>query len=111
RPKNSEYLNTLGVALYRVRRYNEAVRRLDEAVQAHGRGGIPEDWLFLAMAYHRLEKTAEARRWMEKAARRVDENANAEKTSGGSAPLPWGRRLQLDLFRRQAEALLPPGQP
>jgi hypothetical protein len=56
----------LGAALYRAGRIDEAIARLDESVQAFG-GGVPQDWVFLAMAHHRKGRTDEARRWLEKA--------------------------------------------
>ena len=45
-------LNTLGAALYRAGRIDEAIVRLDESVKAGG-GGVPQDWVFLAMAHHK----------------------------------------------------------
>ncbi len=110
-PKNAGYLNTLGVVRYRAGRYDDAVRRLEEAVQVRGQGGTPVDWLFLAMAQQRLGRPAEARRQLEKAVRWLDENAIPGKTPEETVPLSWSHRLELDLFRRQAEALLPSDPP
>jgi hypothetical protein len=70
-----------------------------------------EDWLFLAMAHHGAGRPAQGRPWLEKAVRWLDENAIPEKTPEGTVPLPWLRRLELDLLRRQAEALLSPNPP
>jgi tetratricopeptide (TPR) repeat protein len=62
-PSQGVSLNTLGVALYRVGRYDEAVKTLLEADRfnavAFG-GPIPGDWAFLAMAYHRLGQKDQA---------------------------------------------------
>ena len=58
-------LNTLGAALYRAGRIDEAIARLDERVEAFG-GGFPADWAFLAMAHHKKGHAEEARRWLEK---------------------------------------------
>src|SRR5262249_38609819 len=41
-PKSRRFLNTLAAALYRAGRFAEAREKLDAAVQAHGRGGMPE---------------------------------------------------------------------
>src|SRR5262249_46078771 len=60
-------LNTLGIALYRAGQLDLSIQRLNEAVQVHGKGGTAYDWLFLAMAHHRLGQADEARKWMEKA--------------------------------------------
>jgi WD40 repeat protein len=63
-PDFSSSLNTLGAALYRAGCFEEAIRRLEEAIQIRG-GEHPGDWPFLAMAHHRLGHGAEARRWLE----------------------------------------------
>jgi tetratricopeptide (TPR) repeat protein len=59
-------LNTLGAALYRAGRYDEAIRRLNEGSERRGGASTPDDWPFLAMAHHRLGHQAEARRWLDK---------------------------------------------
>ena len=63
-PGNGPYLNTLGVARYRAGQYREALADLDRSLKLSAvefRGEIPGDLAFIAMAYHRLEKSAEAR--------------------------------------------------
>ena len=62
------YLNTLGAALYRAGRFEDAIRRLDEGIQLKGGTSEPRDWVFLAMAHHRLGHRDEARRYLESAA-------------------------------------------
>ncbi len=57
-PDNRDHLRTLGVALYRLGRYQEAVEELTASNQLTG--GLPSATSFLAMAYHRLGQTAEA---------------------------------------------------
>ncbi len=66
-PKSHAYVNTLGAALYRNGQFADAVKALEQAIALRGEG-VPEDWLFLAMAQHRLGNAAEARRWLEKSA-------------------------------------------
>jgi WD40 repeat protein/tetratricopeptide (TPR) repeat protein/tRNA A-37 threonylcarbamoyl transferase component Bud32 len=105
-PGDPVCLNTLGAALYRADRFNEAVGRLEEAVRAHGQGGNPEDLLVLALAYHRLGNAEEAHRWLKKAVRWLDEKTAAQKSPDAVAPLPWDRRMELDLLRREAERAL-----
>jgi tetratricopeptide (TPR) repeat protein len=56
-PRSGFYLNTLGVAQYRMGQYAEAVKTLetsDEINSAGPTGPLPDDAAFLAMAYHRL---------------------------------------------------------
>jgi WD40 repeat protein/tetratricopeptide (TPR) repeat protein len=105
-PKNANYLNTLGVALYRARRYDAAVQRLNESIKASGGSGLYVDWLFLAMAHHRLGHKDEARKWLDKAVQWIEQANRAQgKGSAGSAQ-HWTQRLQAPLLRREAEALL-----
>jgi tetratricopeptide (TPR) repeat protein len=60
-------LNTLGGALYRAGRFEDSIRRLEEAFRLRGDGrGFPDDWLLLAMVYHRLGNREEARRWLDR---------------------------------------------
>jgi WD40 repeat protein/tetratricopeptide (TPR) repeat protein len=108
--------NTLGVALYRAGKFEEAIRRLNEAgkrradarkKQAAGAGASPAegpfaawDWLFLAMAHQRLGHTTEARAWLDRANGCPDPD-----------PLRWDQRLELDWFRREAEGLIKPESP
>jgi tetratricopeptide (TPR) repeat protein len=58
-------LNTLGAALYRAGRIDEAIVRLDESVKV-GEGGVPQDWVYLAMAHHKKGNREEAIRWLDK---------------------------------------------
>jgi hypothetical protein len=63
---------------------NESVRRR--------KGGDAFDWLFLALAHAKLGRPDEARRWYDRAARRMD------------APPP--RDAALGLLRAEAASLL-----
>ncbi|MFG0252666.1 MAG: hypothetical protein ACF8NJ_07340 [Phycisphaerales bacterium JB038] len=58
------YLNTLGVAQYRMALYPEALATLEKADQLNG--GIPEDIAFLVMLHHRLGDEAQAQRQMQR---------------------------------------------
>ncbi len=89
-------LNTLGAALYRPGRVDEAIARLDESVKASGGVGVPEDWAFLAMAHYKKGNGEEARRWLERLrSRKPDQKA------GFSIYL-----VECRLLLREAEALL-----
>jgi tetratricopeptide (TPR) repeat protein len=106
-PKEPDILKTLGVLLYRTGRYEEAIRRLNESIAARDGVGIYVDWFFLALAHHRLGHVVEARRWLDKAVQWIEQN-DRPKTEGAT-PLPWYRRLLLQLFRREAEVALQSG--
>ncbi len=95
-------LRTLGAALCRAGRFEEALARLREAIKASGGEGSALDWLFLAMTEQRLGHTDEAKRWLAKAARHIDDAAK-DKTA---EPLSWEERTELQLLRREAETLL-----
>jgi tetratricopeptide (TPR) repeat protein len=87
---NAAYLNTLGVAFYRAGNLQAATESLQRSMAQHGQGGIPEDWFFLAMIYHKLGDRDQAKNWMDKADRATTANPKPE----------WL------LFRREAEAVL-----
>jgi hypothetical protein len=68
-------------------------------MKAHGRGGVVEDWLFLAMAHCRLGEMNRARRWFTKAAEALDREEP-------DSTVAWYERLQRRLLRREADELL-----
>jgi tetratricopeptide (TPR) repeat protein len=92
-----ECVSTLGCLLYRAGQYEQAVRRLEEAQRLHPGGGTGLEWLFLAMAHHRLSHAAEAKQCLGRATRWID--AEGEKVG-------WSQRLEVHLIRREAEALV-----
>jgi tetratricopeptide (TPR) repeat protein len=62
-PDNCEYLNTLGVALYRVGQYQKALETLTRsdqlAAEAYG-SSLPRDLAFAAMSYFQLDRREQA---------------------------------------------------
>ena len=110
KPTN-DYLNTLGIALYRAGQFEPAIQRLNEAIRVHGKEGTAADWLFLAMAHHRLGKADEARKWLDKAGRWIDTAQEARSTESTGSGQPWNQRLVIELFRREAETLLKGAKP
>jgi tetratricopeptide (TPR) repeat protein len=111
-------LNTLGAALYRAGKYPEAIERLKESVRLSKSGeGSEADWIFLAMAYHRLGRATEAREWLDKAVRAA---AGASESAGDAArPDPphgcWQDVIHRAILLGEARALidrrLPGGPP
>jgi tetratricopeptide (TPR) repeat protein len=89
------YLIALGAALYRAGRYDEAVRRLAEGIQARGGESVPADWAFLAMAHHRLGHRAEVRRWLDRLQRYQPDSDQG-----------FWSELEIRLLRREAEAVI-----
>src|SRR5262249_29409246 len=99
--ERSDVLNTLGAALYRAGRFEEAIRRLNESSNTRGDEGVPKGFAFLAMAHHRLGHQDDAKHWLDKLiASQVNE------VPGSS----WDD-LEIRILRREAEALILGGRP
>jgi tetratricopeptide (TPR) repeat protein len=92
----SAYLGVLGASLYRAGRYDEAIRRLEEAIEAGGGVNEPADRAFLAMAHHRLDHHDEARRWLDR----------LRQHQPSTAPAQFWDELEIRLLRSEAEAVV-----
>jgi WD40 repeat protein/serine/threonine protein kinase/tetratricopeptide (TPR) repeat protein len=112
RPGDYASLNTLGAALYRSGEYSAAIEQLNEARKKSGKGGSAFDWLFLAMAHQRTGQTAQARQSLDKAVQTIN-RAALEQTEGAApaAALSWNERLELQILRREAEAIVNGAKP
>ena len=66
-------------------------------------------WLFQAMTQHRLGHAEEARGWLKKAVKDLDQPPSERPQDGAGGA--WNRRLTLQLLRREAEELLGIKQP
>ena len=104
RPHDAELRKTLGAALVRAGRPRQAISALEESVRLNGHGGNAFDWLFLALAHHRLGHSkqataalAAARDWIAHG----DERAIPDPYLW--SPLRWYTKLELDLLLREAE--------
>jgi WD40 repeat protein len=100
-PNNGSYLNTLGMALYRVEQYQQALdtlMRSDQINAARHKGSTPADLAFLAMAYQRLGSKAKAR----------EELARLRETMKNPR---WINDPQAQAFQSEAEALLKDSKP
>jgi WD40 repeat protein/tetratricopeptide (TPR) repeat protein len=95
--KSTVYRLTLGAALYRA-------GQIDEAVKLLGQG----EWsgLFLAMARHRLGHFEEARQGLDKGIRWFDQTPQQKRAGALETPLPWNVRLEFQILRREAQALI-----
>ena len=94
-PENGTYSKTLGVALYRVGRYEqalEALRRATALDTAKNGGPTPTELAFLAMAHWQLGDKPQARSWYDKAVQWMDKNQTKDEELIG--------------FRAEAAALL-----
>jgi serine/threonine protein kinase/WD40 repeat protein/Flp pilus assembly protein TadD len=61
RRERNRFTSTRGAVLYRAGRFEEAAKVLHEAISLHAEGGAFHDWLFLALAEHRLDHLAAAK--------------------------------------------------
>jgi serine/threonine-protein kinase len=72
-PQEGNYHNTLGVALYRAERWEDAIAALEKSMKLR-KGGDSNDWFFLAMAHWQLGEKEKAREWYERAVQWMDRN-------------------------------------
>jgi tetratricopeptide (TPR) repeat protein len=86
----------LGAALYRAGRFAEAVRRLEEGIQKRNGRSVEADWVFLAMAHHRLGHRAAARRWLDR----------LREHQPSTDPHQFWNELEMRLLRSEAEAVI-----
>jgi serine/threonine protein kinase/WD40 repeat protein len=106
-PKDAELRTTLGAVLFRAGRFRQAIRNLEESIRLNRYGGNAYDWLFLAMARHRLGDHAAARAALATARDWIahgDERAKPDPWVW--SPLPWFTRLELGVLAREAGALI-----
>ena len=125
-PSDFEKLNILGAALYRSKRYQEALLRLEEARSAYiadqvaklrsfydrlvriptspAIEGRPLDWVFISMAHAQLGHAEEAEKWMKKL-RDAPELSYLKMPLEERPPASWGS-LCLELLYDEADALL-----
>jgi tetratricopeptide (TPR) repeat protein len=105
-PKNASFSRTLGALLYRADRMEEAIQELAKTTKLFEEPGADKvrssaayPWFFLAMAHQRLGQAEEGRKCL-------DEGIKAMEQEIQKKDIRWNRRLTLQLFRREAEALL-----
>jgi tetratricopeptide (TPR) repeat protein len=103
-PKNYTLLNTKGAALYRAGRFEDAIRQLNEAITAHGKGGSFEDLVFLAMTQSRLKQADKASETLKKAIALYERGFKPAKS--GPPPLDWSTRVEWRQLRKEAESLI-----
>jgi tRNA A-37 threonylcarbamoyl transferase component Bud32 len=92
-------VNTLGAALFRAGRYEEAAAKLEEAITIEGRGGAAWDWLFLAMTLQKAGQVETARA-AEKKAEQLFQDAQVEPAERAQQ-LPWDQQLELYILHRE----------
>jgi tetratricopeptide (TPR) repeat protein/tRNA A-37 threonylcarbamoyl transferase component Bud32 len=98
-----------GALHYRAGRYEEAIARLMASLGHDPNWKSPSlSWLLLAMAHHRLGQEAQARRWLEKSIRFVDDRSSSLPDPKNATRLFANEEDWQDyvVLRREAEALI-----
>jgi tetratricopeptide (TPR) repeat protein len=105
-PDSAVYRETYGAALYRAGKFKDAVEQLKIAVE---KDGSVWQQTFLAMSHHLLGNRKEARDWLTRAVRQIEQKRQKEKPG-------WLERVEWNYLRQEAEATLgwvvppPPGR-
>jgi serine/threonine-protein kinase len=108
-PQEGSSWNTLGAAHFRSGNWNECVIALEKSMQL-GRGGDGFDWLFLAMAYHRLGKADDANKWLDKSLDWLTQ-MDQGRLNDPLLQVQWqSLRHDAELLRDEAEGLIRPKQ-
>jgi tetratricopeptide (TPR) repeat protein len=95
--------NTLGAALYRAGKWERAVETLEQNQGANG----AFDWLFLAMAHHRLGHTEKAMEYLDKATAWIEAAMqNQAKLDSTGRSLDTDQRVELPGLHQEAESLV-----
>jgi tetratricopeptide (TPR) repeat protein len=110
KPNDFRYHRQFGAALYRTGRFEAAIHELQRDLRFNTDGSATLDWLFLAMAHHRLGHAADAQTWLDKATQRLEQDDREQSKPTGRARLLWSIRLEAQVLRREAEELLKKGK-
>ncbi len=108
-PEDQRYLTGLAAIQMRAGQYQESLTNLEKAAHSLKSDTTTEGYLyyFRAMTEQHLNRPDDARKSLAKA------NELAEKDLSNEAKPPaWNRKLTLELFRKEAEALIgkPPSE-
>jgi tetratricopeptide (TPR) repeat protein len=100
-PDDVGYLESLGAALYRAGKYQDAKRYLDRAVRRYGNGGRVRTQLLLALVHQRLDDAAKAKTWLARAVKQLEAT---------KSPL-WEQRVLCRQLHQEAQELLRAARP
>jgi len=96
-----------GALLYRAGRYDEAATLLERSLKADSKPGRAVlNWLWLSLVEHRRGKPAEARAWLEKATKWLEQNPSSPVAADEAKGLHLHNWLEAQVLRREAESLL-----
>ena len=103
-------LTEQGALAYRAGRYDQAAALLEQSLQADSKPGRAVlSWLWLSLVEHRRGKPVEARAWLEKATKWLEEYPQGIPVAPDDAKgLHLHNWLEAQVLHREAEALLGP---
>ena len=106
-------LTEQGALHYRAGRFAQAVSLFEQSLRADARPGRAAlNWLWLALAQHRLGKADEARRWLDKATVWLDQFRDGMPgRADGEFGLHLHNWLEAHVLRREAESIILPKPP
>jgi WD40 repeat protein len=94
--ESAQLRSTLGAALYRNHRFDDAIHYLIDGIPLRPGGDDPRSWAFLALAHSRLGHQDEAHRWL---GRLRDRRPSKERSA-------FWDELEITLLRSEAEATI-----
>jgi tetratricopeptide (TPR) repeat protein len=103
--KTGPRLLALAAALHRAGRTDEAAKRLEEVAKSAADPEQPTLWAMLAVVHAKLGHADEARTWLDKAARWLDDAPKAE-TAADRVKRNWFVTVPVGALRREAEEAL-----
>jgi tetratricopeptide (TPR) repeat protein len=100
-------LTERGALKYREQRYDEALVLFQRGLESEPRPGCAVvDWLWLALAHHRLGNSVNARSWLNKATAWLDGLGDQMPANANSFKLDLHNWLEAHVLRREAERVL-----
>jgi tetratricopeptide (TPR) repeat protein len=112
-PRDPWCLITHGLSLYRSGQFEKAAQQFQSLLKTRPEDGGPGhepivSWLTLALANYRLGQAEQARRWLDKAVRRIHEQEKMYKLVPGFASQRsrFESRAELAEFQAEADAVL-----
>lgn len=98
-------LNSVGAALHRTGRTEQAIKLLEESVHGPVKGSYVEDWLFLALAHCKLGPSDKANHYLDRATKEIKQTKVGSKLSDGRT-LVWRLRQELEVLHQEAHSAL-----
>jgi WD40 repeat protein/tetratricopeptide (TPR) repeat protein len=101
-------LSMLGAVLYRAGQYSRAASHLQQAASMHGKGGTPQNQIFLAMTYHAMGDDLRARDELNRTETSIPQTLAAKSQSRPGERLPddWVTPAEMRMLRAEAGSLL-----